>query len=174
MQKKTVEDVDVAGKRIFLRVDFNVPMDEAGAIGDDSRIQACLPTGTEAISNEIGTAPGILVEQDGRLFIAMPGVPSEMKRMFESYVVTRLEPYTEGWVVVSRKLRCFGTGESNVAEMLGDLMHRDRNPLINCTCGSGVITLHVVETQDNLRVIVQILCLYLQLRYVCPVIIALT
>jgi len=44
MQKKTVEDIDVAGKRVFLRVDFNVPMDKTGAISDDSRIKACLPT----------------------------------------------------------------------------------------------------------------------------------
>ncbi len=44
MQKKTAEDIDVAGKRVFLRVDFNVPMDKAGAISDDSRIKACLPT----------------------------------------------------------------------------------------------------------------------------------
>jgi len=44
MRKKTVEDIDVAGKRVFLRVDFNVPMDKTGAISDDSRIKACLPT----------------------------------------------------------------------------------------------------------------------------------
>ena len=44
MRKKTVEDIDVAGKRAFLRVDFNVPMDKTGAISDDSRIKACLPT----------------------------------------------------------------------------------------------------------------------------------
>jgi len=44
MQKKTVEAIDVAGKRVFLRVDFNVPMDKAGTISDDSRIKACLPT----------------------------------------------------------------------------------------------------------------------------------
>ena len=44
MQKKTVADADVAGKRVFLRVDFNVPMDEAGVIADDSRILACIPT----------------------------------------------------------------------------------------------------------------------------------
>jgi phosphoglycerate kinase len=44
MRKKTIEDIAVAGKRVFLRVDFNVPMDKAGAINDDSRIQACLPT----------------------------------------------------------------------------------------------------------------------------------
>ena len=44
MQKKTVEDIDLSGKRVFLRVDFNVPMDKTGAISDDSRIKACLPT----------------------------------------------------------------------------------------------------------------------------------
>ena len=44
MRKKTVGDIDAAGKRVFLRVDFNVPMDKAGAISDDSRIKACLST----------------------------------------------------------------------------------------------------------------------------------
>jgi len=52
MRKKTVEDLDLEGKRVFLRADFNVPIDKAGNISDDSRIKACLPTINYLIDHE--------------------------------------------------------------------------------------------------------------------------
>ena len=115
-----------------------------------NRVQAYLPQGAEALENTVGTAPSIWAEKDGKLFVAMPGVPIEMKQVFEDFVFPRIESMVENMdgrkVVISRKLKCFGTGESNVAEMIGDIMRRDRNPLINCTVHGAVITLHIIAT----------------------------
>ena len=44
MNKKTIKDIDVKGKKVFVRVDFNVPMDENQNITNDTRIRATLPT----------------------------------------------------------------------------------------------------------------------------------
>lgn len=116
---------------------------------ETNNVQAYLPAGTDALSNELGTAPGIAVKAGGKSIYAMPGVPSEMKAMFEDSVLGGLEALTSGQAVVVKKLKCFGTGESKIAEMLGDLMERGRNPLVNCTVNKGVITLHIISTASD-------------------------
>src|SRR5579864_9360642 len=58
MPKLSVRDLDVKGKRIFMRVDFNVPLNDAGEITDDTRIQASLPT------------IRYIIERGGRLILA--------------------------------------------------------------------------------------------------------
>src|SRR4030042_9954 len=113
-----------------------------------NKIQAYIPAGAKALAN-IGTAPGIMAESKGKLFFALPGVPMEMKRMFTESVLPELEQFAGGQAVVVKKLKCFGAGESTIAEMLGTMMQRGRNPLINCTASSGIITLHIIATAED-------------------------
>jgi len=116
---------------------------------EKNKIQAYIPAGAKALANNLGTAPGIMAEAEGKLIVALPGVPSEMKRMFAESVLPELQRFAGTQAVVVRKLRCFGTGESNIAELLGPLMQRGRNPLINCTVEYGVITLHIIATAED-------------------------
>ncbi|MHC4743087.1 MAG: competence/damage-inducible protein A, partial [Planctomycetota bacterium] len=113
---------------------------------DKNRIQAYIPAGSDALPNSRGTAAGIMVRVGEKLLIALPGVPSEAKEMFARYVLPDLRGEVSDQAVVVRKLNCYGAGESTIAEMLGDMMQRGRNPLINCNVSLGVITLHIVAT----------------------------
>jgi nicotinamide-nucleotide amidase len=124
-------------------------------------IQACIPAGASPIENPLGTAPGIFAEFQNKLFFALPGVPVEMKQMFESSVLPQLKQQGHALrseakkggdrFVVVKKVRCFGAGESAIAEKLCDLMDRRRNPLINSTVDSGIITLHVIAAAPDKR-----------------------
>ncbi len=116
---------------------------------EKTKIQAYIPAGAKALANNLGTAPGIMAEVKDKLLIALPGVPSEMKQMFEESVLPELQRFAGGQAVVIRKLKCFGTGESNIAELLGSLMQRGRNPLINCTALCGIITLTITATAKD-------------------------
>lgn len=87
--------------------------------------QATLIRSAQAILNPVGTAPGWWVQRDdasgSRIIVSMPGVPFEMKRMWENEVEPRLASAT-GTVIVSRTLKTLGIGESAVEEMVDDLM----------------------------------------------------
>lgn len=112
-------------------------------------IQAHIPQGAVAVENEVGTAPGIRAQKEGKLFFALPGVPTEMRHMFDTLVLPELRPLVSGQAIAVRRLKCFGAGESKIAEMIGDAMQRGRNPLVNCTVQTGVISLEVVATASN-------------------------
>ncbi len=116
---------------------------------EKTKVQAYIPAGAKALLNNLGTAPGIMAEYKGKLFLALPGVPAEMKKMFEEQVLPELAALAVDQAIVTRKLKCFGAGESTVAELVGDVMKRGRNPLINCTAQHGVITLCIVATAKD-------------------------
>jgi len=89
-----------------------------------------IPSAT-AIPNPNGTAPGWWVDRpDGRVAVLLPGPPREMRAMWSDWVLPRLRERGMGDGRVVRTLRTYGIGESQVAEMLGDVMLRRANPVV--------------------------------------------
>ena len=93
--------------------------------------QAWLIPSSKAIPNANGTAPGWWVERpDGRLIVALPGPPSEMRPIWQDWVVPRLRERGLGQERVTRTLRLTGIGESVAAAQLGEKLLRAANPIV--------------------------------------------
>jgi len=138
-------------KQMFAR--RNRPMPERNVV------QAMFPKGSEPLPNPRGTAPGIWMtlprsnamsrggqaarSKDDELcrIAAMPGVPSEMKQMFRQQVLPRLD--SRGRVIRRARINCFGVGESQAEEILGDLTARGKDPDVGITVHEATITLRI-------------------------------
>jgi nicotinamide-nucleotide amidase len=114
-------------------------------MGENNKVQAMFPRGTTPIENTCGTAPGIRAGiQKSRVYV-MPGVPKEMKEMFQGSILPELRamPGAGGSAIVSRTLHTFGAGESLIGERLGELMDRRRNPSVGTTVSGGVVSVRI-------------------------------
>lgn len=85
-----------------------------------NRKQAEVPDVCTVLRNEMGTAPGMLFEQDGKWIISMPGVPFEMQSIMTSEVLPRLKEVFISDAIIHRNIITSGEGESFIAEMLTD------------------------------------------------------
>jgi nicotinamide-nucleotide amidase len=132
-----------------------------GAMPERNRVQAMIPVGAEPLANPIGTAPGIWMRlprevrsagsshslEGPCLLAALPGVPSEMKKMFLEQVRPRL---AGGNVVIRRaRINCFGIGESHTEELLGELTARGHDPEIGITAHEATITLRMIAQGNS-------------------------
>lgn len=89
-----------------------------------------LPSATP-IPNDNGTAPGWWVERpDGRVMVALPGPPRELRPMWSDWVLPRLRARGLGVTTATVTLRTTGLGESAIAERLGVLLERGANPTV--------------------------------------------
>lgn len=93
------------------------------ALSDLNRAQAAVPQGSKALFNKMGTAPGIWMEREGRYLALLPGVPYEMKWIFEHSLGRQLaESFRLVEPSVTRYYRTAGVPESYLSEgMVGDL-----------------------------------------------------
>jgi nicotinamide-nucleotide amidase len=87
-----------------------------------------IPSGTY-LPNPVGTAPGWWVERHGKVIVAMPGVPHEMRKMWAEQAEPRLARLITGGVIASRVLKLAGIGESHAEEALG-VLTRSTNPTL--------------------------------------------
>jgi nicotinamide-nucleotide amidase len=85
-----------------------------------NRQQAALPTACSKITNPIGTAPGMWFEKKGKVFMSMPGVPHEMKKMMTERVIPKLLETFKMPVIVHQLVRTVGIGESFLAEKISN------------------------------------------------------
>jgi nicotinamide-nucleotide amidase len=106
---------------------------------ESNLVQADLPAGARAIVPEIGTAPGIVLDVDGRRVYALPGVPAEMREMMAGTVLPELAAASGPATIVSRAVRCVGMAESRIAELLDDLFRGSTNPTIAYLAGGGEV-----------------------------------
>jgi nicotinamide-nucleotide amidase len=103
--------------------------------------QALFPEGTELIPNPVGTAMGALVEWEGTLFATLPGVPTEMKSMFEATLEPLVRARSEG-SIVSKTLHFAGIGESALAEKVQEFLDAT-DPTVAPLAGQGRVRLRI-------------------------------
>lgn len=103
--------------------------------------QALFPRGTELIPNPLGTAMGALLEWEGTLFATLPGVPSEMKGMFEETIAPLIRSRSDG-AIVSKTLHFAGIGESALAEQVQDFLDAP-DPTVAPLAGQGRVRLRI-------------------------------
>jgi molybdopterin-biosynthesis enzyme MoeA-like protein len=89
---------------------------------------ATLPEGAEPLTNPIGTAPGVRLETTGTLIIALPGVPEELKAIFEKHVVPILQKLSSNLRFFQSSVYTENIGESSLAPLI-DATLRD-NPYV--------------------------------------------
>ncbi|HBA69513.1 MAG TPA: competence/damage-inducible protein A [Lachnospiraceae bacterium] len=90
--------------------------------------QAMIPEGAIAVDNENGTAPGVIIEGEGKKVILLPGPPNEMIPMFEGGIM----PYLAGdeGTIYSQTVKICGVGESKAETMIKDIIDSQDNPTI--------------------------------------------
>lgn len=89
-------------------------------LNETNRRQAELPDKCQMISNKLGSAPGMWFERDGKIFMAMPGVPHEMKGLMENEVLPRLHNYFNTPNIIHKMIMTAGIGESWLADKIKD------------------------------------------------------
>jgi nicotinamide-nucleotide amidase len=109
--------------------------------------QASLIPSAMPLPNQYGTAPGWWVEKDGKVIIALPGPPNELKPMWEKAKARLLANFTTG-PVLTRTLKTYGLSEAKVAEMVAPFFNKG-NPYLGIYARRDGIHLRLISRGEN-------------------------
>ncbi|HEX8872688.1 MAG TPA: competence/damage-inducible protein A [Candidatus Acidoferrum sp.] len=111
--------------------------------------QAMVPEGAEVLENSRGTAPGLWIEDQGRMIALLPGPPRELKPLFLEQVLPRLQRRVSGIRMFHRELRVTGLGESHVEERIRPIYTRYHDVNTTILAAPGEIQIHLrLWTED--------------------------
>jgi len=105
--------------------------------------QALVPEGAEWLPNKKGTAPGIWMEQEGRIIILLPGPPHELEAMFSEQCLPRLKGRVSGSQIRTRVIKVAGLPESEVDQRIAPLYKPYKNPSTTILSTGGAIEVHL-------------------------------
>lgn len=89
--------------------------------GEIQKKQCMIPIGSIALHNELGTAPGVFIELKGKYIVCFPGVPHEMKYLFENQFIPLILPHLENDNLLHLTIKTAGIGESDIAEKISGI-----------------------------------------------------
>lgn len=117
-------------------------------ITDNNWKQALVPEGALILDNANGTAPGLIIEENGKIVILLPGPPNELKPMFENQVYPYLRE-KQPEVILSRMIKICGIGESAVEDKIRDMIDAQNNPTIATYAKTGEVHLRVTARAES-------------------------
>lgn len=117
-------------------------------ITDNNWKQAMVPEGSIVVENPNGTAPGIIMAENGKHVILMPGPPNELVPMFESSIMPYLSKL-QSCVIFSQTVKICGVGESKLETMIRDLIEKQSNPTIATYAKTGEVHLRVTARAED-------------------------
>ncbi|MBP6039260.1 MAG: CinA family nicotinamide mononucleotide deamidase-related protein [Flavobacterium sp.] len=114
------EDTLIEDEAVLLHVRSIIEGIYKRPITQINRDQALIPSTAKVLFNQMGTAPGMLMEKESTVFISLPGVPYEMKYLIDNEVIPNLVQKFERPYIVHQTIMTYGTGESLIAEQIED------------------------------------------------------
>ena len=117
-------------------------------ITENNKKQAMIPEGAIVLENYCGTAPGIIIEENNKRIVLMPGPPREMRDMFEKSVKPYLEKFSNKQFI-SKYVRFYGIGESLLETMIKDIMDNQTNPTLALYAKTGEVLLRITASGDD-------------------------